>query len=689
MSQPSNVWGTDVALDTTITGPRASPDVGRGATFENRGDITGIYQPPQIVSAFQAIFDEAYRYRLTTAEPDWVTAYLQFHGNTEDPGKAEWQSQVHVPISAQACDTAAAKITSVMFGQEDWFDTRSASKDMDGRAERAKKMLLWQFDKSKAEDPINQSVKDAMICGNGILKVHVASEITKVVDTKWTKNPPAMFMDTPIDMGGKWAFTQQKKESKKLRFESIVPTDMWLDPSGQNRFKIQRIKRSLSDIWALARDQKGDDGKTILRKAVYDPEVVKMVMPGARDMRLDNQAAIIRNERIQNISTQLVDVYEFWGDLPDPTTGAIMYENVFFTIVNKQWLIRKPQRNPYLHMGDPYIWVRGKLLPHQIYGYGLLGQTMRLQGEIDRTLQMMIDRLHLCVPMYEVDTSMLANPEQVQGDHVRFTPGKIFKKKRGAQPGQTIFTATQTAEPMNPAELQIYQTLLQAFQMFANNNEWATGNPESTQRKTKEEVQARSSAAQENYNEAAQYIEQTALTPMVNMVYKLMIQFEDQYDDQELLDQFADQPEDQQALVSLASMTAEERWNAMKLDTEFEVNGVTRDITRQQRIQQIQTFMQMVGADPTLSQLVDKAWLLRELLQDLNLPRAMVLPNADAMIQAQQQQMIQQAGQPPQPEGQPGAPGQAQQQSPGQLAAGQNQHNSRTAAGAASRQAPS
>src|SRR6202035_5181957 len=97
--------------------------------------------------------------------------------------------------------------------------------------------------------------------------------------------------------------------------------------------------------------------------------------------------------------------------------------------------------------------------------------------------------------------------------------------------------------------------LMQAFQMFAQNNEWATGSPQTTQRKTKEEVQARSSAAQENYNEAAQYIEQTALTPLVNMVYKLMIQFEDQYDDQELLDQFADSPEDQAALTALASMS--------------------------------------------------------------------------------------------------------------------------------------
>jgi hypothetical protein len=406
-------------------------------------------------------------------------------------------------------------------------------------------------------------------------------------------------------------------------------------------------------------------------------------------MRLDNQAAIVRNERIQNISQQLVDVYEFWGDLYDPVTGVIMFENIVATFVNKQWCIRRPERNPYLHRSDPYIWVRGKLLPHQIYGYGLLGQTAKLQAELDRTLQIMVDRMHMCVPMYEVDDSKLRNPEQVQGDHVKFFPGKIFKTKRGSDPNSSVFKATDTAPPMNEAEIQVYQQLLQTFQMFANNNEWATGNPQSTQRKTKEEVQARSSAAQENYNEAAQYIEQTALTPLVNMVYKLMIQFEDQYDDQSLLDQFADQPDDQQALISLASMSAEERWNAMKLDTEFEVNGVTRDITRQQRIGRVQTFMQMIGSDPTLAQLIDKSWLLRELLLDLNLPQEAVLPNAQALLQAQQQSQIQGAGQPPQPpEGQPGAPPQAQQQTPGQLAMGQNQHNARTSMGAAAAQGP-
>lgn len=688
MGQPSSVWSSDVAVDTTISGPKARPDRGRGATFEDPGDLASAVDPEAVVSAFQAIFDEAYRYRLTTCEADWITNYQQYHGETGDPGKAEWQSQVHVPVSAQACDTAAGKITSVMFGQEDWFTTRAASRSTDGRAERAKKMLIWQFDKAQAQDPINQSVKDAMICGNGILKVHVANEVTKTVDTKWTKNLPGIFMDQPIDMGGKWEFTESKKAVKRMRFESLIPTDMWLDPSGQSRFKIQRIKRSISDLWALAKDQKGDDGKTVIRKAVYDPKAIAMVRAGSRDSRLDSQASIIRHEKPMNFSQQMVDVYEFWGDLPDPTTGAILYENVFFTLVNKQFLIRPPQRNPYLHRADPFIWIPGRLLPHQIYGYGLLGQTAKLQAELDRTLQLMVDRMHLCVPMYEVDDTKLRNPEQVQGDHVRFAPGKIFKTKRGGDQNSSVFKATDTAQPLNEWEVQVYQLILQAFQMFANNNEWATGNPQSTQRKTKVEVQARSSAAQENYNEAAQYIEQIALTPLVNMVYKLMIQFEDQYDDQELLDQFADSPEDRQALLALANMSAEERWNAMKLDTEFEVNGVTRDITRQARIQRIQTFMQMAGADPTLGQLIDKAWLLRELLADLDLPKGLVLKQADAILQAVQQQMLMMMGQPPDAEAQPGAPPGTAEQTPGQLAAGQNQHNSRTQSGASARQPP-
>jgi hypothetical protein len=537
---------------------------------------------------------------------------------------------------------------------------------------------------------VNQAVKDAMICGNGIIKIHIASEVDTVTDTEWTPNPSADLLGTKIDMGGRWDFVDKRVEAKRLRLESLVPTDFWLDPSGLNRWVIQRIRRSLSDVWAMAKDQYASDGKTILRKAIYDPDVVRMCTAGARDQRLDTQAAIIRNEVYNAVGDQTVDVYEFWGDLVDPANGVTLYTNVFATFVNKQWCVRMPQRNPFYHRSNPYIFIRAKVLPHQLYGYGLLGQTVKLQAEMDRVLQAIIDKIHLSVSMLEADDTAMRNPEEIMGDHPRIVPGKIWRKKGG--PDRQIFRRVEGFEPPNEWELQAYQLLQTAFQMFAQNNEFASGQTLTTNRKTKEEVQARTSAAQQNFNDAAQYIEKTALTPLVNRIYQLTMQFEEDFNDPGLMDLLSDSPEDQQAVSSLSNMSAAERWNAMRLDTEFEVNGVTREVTRQNLLSSLQSFLAMIQNDQSLAMLLDKRWELRQILQAFEFGQEAVLPEADAMLQAQQTAMLNQI-QNPQPQGE--APGGAPQPGqegvpgmPGQQMAGQNPHNGRQALAAQARRPP-
>lgn len=623
-----------IPSDLTLSGPRAKPDYGQGATFTDKGDIGGMYDRERVEKVFQGVFAEAERYRLTF-EPEWVTEYQQFHGETSDPGKGDWQSQVHVPKSAQAINTATARIMSVIFGQEDWFGTKSSARSRDDMVEMARKMVLWQFDKASAEDGIGQSIKNALICGNGPMKVHVASSIIETIDTQRVNNKPVMMLGKEVSMGTRLEFVNRTKAVKQMRFESVIPTDYWMDPSGLKRFRIHRFKRQLSDLWALARDQKGDDGKTIIRKAIYDSKVVEMVQPGARDSRLDNQAAIIKRDRSLTTSQQQVDVYEFWGDLIDPNNGVTIFRNIIATFVNKQWCIRMPERNPLLFATSPFIEFKALMLPNQIYGYGLLAQAARLQFEMDRVLQAMVDKVHLSVSMLEMDPSALRKPEEAGGGKIKVVPGKVWIKKAG---DRKIFNRVEGFEPPNEWEIQLYQIIRGLFEETTGVNEWVTGAQQSTVRKTKSEVELRANASQQSFNESAQYIESSALSPMVNLVYQLMLQFEDEYDDPELLSQFEDQPAQKQLLMSLPGMTLEERWNALRVTTEFKVDGVTRDITRQNVLQRLQSFLAMIQADPTLSGILDKSTLLRLLLQNFDLPNRLVLGQADAMIQSAEEQ---------------------------------------------------
>src|SRR5262249_3550556 len=146
-------------------------------------------------------------------------------------------------------------------------------------------------------------------------------------------------------------------------------------------------------------------------------------------------------------------------------------------------------------------------------------------------------------------------------------------------------------------------------------------------RKTRLEVQTKAQATQALFNDAAQYIEQTSLTPMVDMVYKLMAQFEDQYDNAEIMANFADDQEAQQFLQSLTAMTPPQRWEAMRLSGHFKVTGVTVQVTRQQMLARLQQFMEMIQADPTYGQLLNKPEVMRIMLRVFDMPRDILLSN--------------------------------------------------------------
>src|SRR5258708_35351523 len=114
--------------------------------------------------------------------------------------------------------------------------------------------------------------------------------------------------------------------------------------------------------------------------------------------------------------------------------------------------------------------------------------------------------------------------------------------------------------------------------------EFATGQKMTNKRKTKEEIQVRSQAVQTTFNSAASHIESDALGPMLKMIYMLALQYEADYSDENLTKMFADDPDSAQMLQQVKGMTTEERWQALYLDGEFKVTGISLSISRQDKL---------------------------------------------------------------------------------------------------------
>ncbi len=640
------------ATDTGLPSQDVKPDYGRGATLTNRGVM--IYDNRALASMFQTILEDAERYRLPF-EQEWLKAYNQYHGATQDSGKAPWQSLVHVPMSKRDVDTIASRIVSVIFSEEDWFGIQPEGRYQDKLADIAKKVIQFQLHRGNFREPVETSIKDALICGNGPLKITYERALRPWMSSQFIPGAPGENFGIPQQRPGKYEMRRALKMISRLRFEPIIPTDFWLDPSGQNRFVIHRVKRHVSDLWKLAADQVDPVTGAVLVKAVYDRNEVEKVRPGARDRLMDNYAAQIRRERPQAYGDMTVDLYEFWGDFYDPSNGATIFRNSLLTFCDKQWCLRRAQENPFFHQDVPFLLARPMLNPHQVYGYGFLMQTAKIQDEMDRTLQVMIDKMHLSVPMVEADISAARNPEEFGGDHLKVSPARIITKKSG---DRKIFTPVEGFKPPTEWEVQVYRLLQEAFGFDTNVNEYSTGSQESTNRKTKAEVQIKVSASQNAFNAVGQYMEEHFLSPLVRMIYELSIQFEQNFTSPRLMRMFGDDQEAQQILMALSAMPLAERYSNMNLDAEFRVTGVTLQVTRQQRLDRLMNFLKVMGGDPQMVTLIDKRELLRDLLVLFDLPKTMVLKQSDAMLQAAEQAVIAQFALAMSGQGQPGAPGQ-------------------------------
>jgi hypothetical protein len=682
------------ASDVHDPGPEAKPEYGLGANFFYTGNKKTI-TPDVLVGMFQTHFDYANSYRLRFL-PDILDSYMQYNAETQASGKEPWQADIHIPLPAQSVDIAAGRITEALFGDEDWFEVDPNRNKDTLLTEFAQKAVKWQFSKSRGIFDAKASIKDALICGFGPLKIHFEQVLEPYTDTEWVPGRVAMPGEV-IPRTGSWQFKDAERIVKRMRFESIVPTDIWLDPTGKNRWLIQRSTRGVSDLWPLTEDLVDPDTGSVIRKAVYTKRYVARVSPGMRDPQRDIDAQRIRRDTATPYGVtydQNVDVYEFWGDFTDPNTGVVLFKNCVITFVDKRICIRPPQRNPFRHGKPPFIIFQSKMLPHQVYGYGLLHQNRRILYQMNQHCNVLLDKAMLQVPTLEYDQSASKDPAVQAGSRPKFSPGKMWPRKPG--PDKQIFYPVQGFQPIVPMDMVIIDRLTQWYQMASIVPEFETGTAMSTNRKTKGEIEMRMQAAQQNFNDAAVHIQEQGMGPLCRMVYMLMLQFEDQYDDDDLTRMFGDDQYAIQFITNLKSMSPAERWKECYLDSEFKAIGITNEQTRNRRLSQTSQFVSALSADPLLGMFIDKREQLRAMLPLFQQPKRMILDNADALLQMAQMAMIQgqfgqvmgQMGGGGQPPGQagapagPGAPPQLNAGVPPKPAQGQNEHNTTAAVSA-------
>lgn len=402
------------------TGP-AARDSDEGTTHSNDSNQAttrvGNLSDAEVVSQIERYRNEAFM-REFVIRNTWLDAYGQYRNKQDFDDKAPWQSRITFAKAHSAVKNFAANIMRLLVSSEQWVTVEpgevNPTIDLKRSAPLIEKAILRLADTAHFRSQLRDSLEFGAACGLGVLKIGWAYQ-------------NAFDLSVGGDDTGPWIMQKKRKEGT-LYVQSIDPFHIWFGPRTRdnNRFDFV-IEETLVDVDEL-KGQKGLENTSELEHVdriadqMYFADQVY-----TRDFaRYDKRQIPAEHYRKQAM------LWEFWGDLIDPHTQAVVATNKHIIIANRTTIL-KFEDNPYWDGLPPYVIFSPVLVAGRFPGQGLLEMNLSVKDGIDRLAQMQEDHLKFSVvPMLEVEASALENPEGDMQTGVQ--PGKVFYKRAGSSP---------------------------------------------------------------------------------------------------------------------------------------------------------------------------------------------------------------------------------------------------------------
>lgn len=374
----------------------------------------------EIVSQIERYRNEAFM-REYIIRNGWLDCFGQYRNKQDFDDKAPWQSRITFAKAHAAVKNFVANIMALLVKSEQWLTVEpgevNPTIDLKRSAPLVEKVVLRLADNAHFRSQFRDALEFAGACGLGVLKLTWKYENKSDLSVGSDDTGPLLVM-------------KQRKEGQ-LNVQSIDPFHFWTGPRTKenNRFDFC-IEETLADVCELKK-QRGlentDELEHVDRIAdqMYFADQLYL-----RDFeRFDKRQIPAEHYRKQAL------IWEYWGDIIDVHTQAIVDTNVHIIIANRTTIL-KYEKNPYWDSLPPYIVFSPLIVAGRYPGQGLLEMNMSVKDGVDRLAQMQEDHLKFSVvPMLEVEASALENPEGDMQTGVQ--PGKVFYKRAGAG-GQAV-----------------------------------------------------------------------------------------------------------------------------------------------------------------------------------------------------------------------------------------------------------
>ena len=422
--------------------------------------------------------------QIRVKKSQWMSNWMEYLGNIDYADKADWQSRGHLPKFKQAVRVAQKTLKSAIIKADDFFTFKG---------QNAASIEIQEDITKGVKKVLEQSKFKQRHFGNGVFRALLESlTIFKTWVQPLTQDPIA--------------------QNQEFEFPVTVVSafDLFIDPTCRRKFIIHRIKKDLSDFRKDC--QAGVYDKNLLEQITSDFEYQDDEMKEkVRQGLIDAAKPAWRKE---------VELLEFWGSVDDDD-GDTAYENVTFTVVNRRYLGRSPQKNPFEHGLPPFVFgpifeIDGSEYP-ETFGDQVLG----ICTMIDESYNLAIDAAAAeSIKAFVLNMDYLHNPTELKAG---IYPGKVVRVTgvpAGTQPLQDINLGR-----LAPENLQLMGALDREFQNSTGINEFISGIVSGASGTTATEVKQKSAQSMGFLQATAEDMEDNVLEPFVFMVYKNIMQY--------------------------------------------------------------------------------------------------------------------------------------------------------------------
>lgn len=393
--------------------------------------------------------------------------------------KLPWKNSTVTPKLTQIRDNLHANYMAALFPTDNWFFWEANDK---GPELQKKRYAITNYMQQKLKASgfqllVSQLVYDYIDFGN----VFVTYDFVRDIISNSDGNVVSRYVGP--------------------RAYRVNPNDVVFNPLSETFEKTPVIRRMLKSIGDLLTDVETKPAlnykKSVVDKALTfrqnyrdDPEFKKEV-----NMAIDGFGSAD-----EYLSSDMVELLEFWGDVYDPETKKLL-RNQLVTVIDRKWILRK-QPNPLWTGQKPLFHCGWRLRMDNLWAQGPLHQLVGMQYRIDHLENLKADVFDL-----------IAYPViKIKGNTV---------EEFDYEPGATVFVGDEgDVEFLRPdstalnADMQINE-LMSRMEELAGAPKQAMG-IRTAGEKTKYEVQTLENASGRIFQSKVSWFERNILEPLLN-----------------------------------------------------------------------------------------------------------------------------------------------------------------------------